>query len=589
MELLPLNAGPLSMVFDPQLAFLRHVRLREIEVVRGVFAAVRDQDWNTIPYDVCDFDLDQSQDQFELSFAARCDQGPVRFDWRGRITGTQQGIVTFQFVGEARSTFFKNRIGLCVLHPIEGCAGQTCRVQHCDGRETVGVFPKWISPHQPFKNIRSISHPVRDGLDVEVEFTGDAFEMEDQRNWTDASFKTYSTPLDLPFPVQITASSKVEQTVTISVRGEQLDLKPAGTAQRTAQAAPRVQVTWLPLRRLPTIGFGMSTEPGLPSPATLDQLRAIRPHHLRVDLDLTTPSWKDELQQAATLAQQIDCQLEVALFIEQGAAEPLSRHVAHFSRLDNRIARWLVFDPAAKATPAPLIVRASEALRALNAAVPIAVGTNAYFAELNRNRPALQDGMLACYSINPQVHAFDNLSLRETLGAHRWTVDSAHQMLNCQVVISPVTLRPRFNPNATSDAAGQKPKPETDARQSSGFTAAWTVGALSQLASHPHVAGLTFYETYGPRGVVDASGSPYPVAPVFAECLRAETIAAASTSHPLDIAALALVRTDGSRSLLLANLTEFEQTVVIDSDDAFVARWTLEPESVRIVTSEQGT
>ncbi len=41
--------------------------------------------------------------------------------------------------------------------------------------------------------------------------------MEDQRNWTDASYKTYSTPLALPFPVEIRAGETVEQTVTLWV------------------------------------------------------------------------------------------------------------------------------------------------------------------------------------------------------------------------------------------------------------------------------------------------------------------------------------------------------------------------------------
>ena len=34
-------------------------------------------------------------------------------------------------------------------------------------------------------------------------FNGETFEMEDQRNWTDASFKTYCTPLSLPYPIKI--------------------------------------------------------------------------------------------------------------------------------------------------------------------------------------------------------------------------------------------------------------------------------------------------------------------------------------------------------------------------------------------------
>ena len=32
---------------------------------------------------------------------------------------------------------------------------------------------------------------------MRFDFEGDLFEMEDQRNWTDGSFKTYSTPLAL--------------------------------------------------------------------------------------------------------------------------------------------------------------------------------------------------------------------------------------------------------------------------------------------------------------------------------------------------------------------------------------------------------
>jgi hypothetical protein len=30
---------------------------------------------------------------------------------------------------------------------------------------------------------------------------GDAWEMEDHRNWLDASFKTYVRPLALPYPM----------------------------------------------------------------------------------------------------------------------------------------------------------------------------------------------------------------------------------------------------------------------------------------------------------------------------------------------------------------------------------------------------
>ena len=43
--------------------------------------------------------------------------------------------------------------------------------------------------------MQSISHGTPGGGEIVIRFEGDLFEMEDQRNWTDASYKTYSTPL----------------------------------------------------------------------------------------------------------------------------------------------------------------------------------------------------------------------------------------------------------------------------------------------------------------------------------------------------------------------------------------------------------
>ena len=41
--------------------------------------------------------------------------------------------------------------------------------------------------------------------------------MEDQRNWTDASFKTYSTPLELPFPVELSAGEQIRQRFVLGL------------------------------------------------------------------------------------------------------------------------------------------------------------------------------------------------------------------------------------------------------------------------------------------------------------------------------------------------------------------------------------
>ena len=49
---------------------------------------------------------------------------------------------------------------------------------------------------------------------------GDTFEMEDQRNWTDASYKTYVRPLALPWPYTLASGAALDQSVTLTVSGD---------------------------------------------------------------------------------------------------------------------------------------------------------------------------------------------------------------------------------------------------------------------------------------------------------------------------------------------------------------------------------
>ena len=52
---------------------------------------------------------------------------------------------------------------------------------------------------------------------VNINFEGILFEMEDQRNWGDASFKIYSGSLLDPFPYLEKGGTNFSQTVKIDV------------------------------------------------------------------------------------------------------------------------------------------------------------------------------------------------------------------------------------------------------------------------------------------------------------------------------------------------------------------------------------
>jgi hypothetical protein len=81
------------------------------------------------------------------------------------------------------------------------------------------AFPERIEPAQPFFDIRAISHQVAPGVTATCRMEGDAFEMEDQRNWSDASYKTYVRPLALPWPYTLPAGESVRQTITLTLAG----------------------------------------------------------------------------------------------------------------------------------------------------------------------------------------------------------------------------------------------------------------------------------------------------------------------------------------------------------------------------------
>src|SRR5438105_1412269 len=182
---LELRAGPLTMLFEPATGFLRYLRLGEHEVLRAIYGAVRDQNWGTVLPIISKLRTDIQPDSFQLSFEAICRQAEINFVWQGLISGDATGRVSFTFDGQAHSRFLRNRIGLCVLHPISACSGRPCRVRHSDGTEERGNFPKSISPHQPFLNIASLSYGVpATGITAQIQFAGEIFEMEDQRNWT---------------------------------------------------------------------------------------------------------------------------------------------------------------------------------------------------------------------------------------------------------------------------------------------------------------------------------------------------------------------------------------------------------------------
>ena len=566
-----LRAGPLSLIFES--GDIRYIRLGGKEILRRVYVAIRDRNWNTLPSVLTNIQIERTDDAFHITYDVENRRGDIDFFWKGTIVGDAQGTITFIMDGQARSTFLSNRAGFCVLHPMRECAGLPCRVEKVDGTVELGEFPKYISPHQPFIDIRAISHEVVPNVHADVRFDGDIFEMEDQRNWTDASYKTYCTPLRIPYPVEIAAGTKISQSVTLSLRNSHSTARYRNSGLTFAISSD----SDVPL---PRIGLGVAHHGKPLTQKELERLKKLNLSHLRVDLNLAQRNYDSVLRRANCEANSLGVPLEIALTLSDAAARELSQLGAVLGTVKPAICRWLIFHVLEESTSEKWVKFARKSLRRYAADAKIGAGTNAFFTELNRGRPPVSALDLVCYSMNPQAHAFDNASLVETLEAQASTVESARQFIGgLPIAVTPITLKARFNPAA----AGPEPEPPpgelpapVDVRQMSLFGAGWTVGSLKYL-SESGVSSVTYYETTGWRGVMETEdgslmpdkflsgpGWVFPTYHVFTDVgeFAGARVVPSTSSDTLRLDGIALHK-NGATRILLANFTPETQRVTV--------------------------
>jgi D-apionolactonase len=518
-----LCCGEIELRLDPSDGQLRYLKLGNVELLRGIYAAVRDQNWDTVPVTLSDLKLTRRKSVMEIQFKARHEADGIDFGWKGRISiDANAGSLVYELSGQAYTNFRRNRIGFVVLHAAE-LSGRKLEIESCDGTLVAGKFPVAISPHQPFKQMRVIRHQPVTGLTVSVRMEGDIFEMEDQRNWTDASYKTYCTPLELPFPVEVKAGQRVEQR--IEVTWKQHALTTSEFNPRRTLSVPVLSAVGSPAwQRLPRIGFGASRA-GQASPDLNPQAawRSLRATHLRVDLRGDDAELDQRLKVAKAEMQVLATGLEVAVFGgERDPAADFNRAAAALKRaeLTSHVRRWLVFSDRAKTTQGEEWRAARAVLGDLSPEAEWGAGTDAYFAELNRAEAPPEEADIVTFSVNPQVHAFDDYSLLETLAIQAVVVrDAGRIAAGRPIVVSPVTLRPRFNPNATAPGSAQSgDEPENDpaaqdGRQCTGLAAVWTLGSIGQLLVGGATA-VTYFRLSGPGGLA-ADGQWFPVGNLF--------------------------------------------------------------------------
>ncbi|MEO7337646.1 MAG: hypothetical protein ABIV63_13795 [Caldimonas sp.] len=583
-----LTAGALSVELNN--GNLRYLRIGGVEVLRALSFLVRDENWGTLAPSLADLEIDQRADSFSVRYRARCERDDRVLDIKATLEGRRDGSVEFIGVATPATDFVTCRTGFVVLHPLKGVAGKPLEVEHIDGTVERSTFPERIDPLQPFLDIRQLAHEALPGLKAVVRMEGDTFEMEDQRNWTDASFKTYVRPLARPWPYVLKSGEKVRQSVSLTFEGT----VPARSSS-VDQDVVEIALGQVMRGRLPRVGLGMPADEIDASTDVLDLLVLVAPKLLICAFDRRAGHGRKELDGYRLLCERTGalCELEVVV-------ESVDGFVAELTELAGLVREaGLTLDalavcpagdlkgvlPGSERPPAPPLAELYEAARRAFPGVRLGGGMFTFFTELNRKRPPVERLDFVHNVTCPNVHAADDRSVMETHEALAYQVATARSFIGeTPYRIGPSAIGIRENPYGSSVA----PNPDAerislakdDPRQRGLFGAAWALGYVASLAPLG-LEAITFGAPTGPLGIIATRnprggaahrpphGAVFPACHVVAGLTRGAgaALVAATSSDDARVRCLAY-RTEGGTLLWTANMTSREQIVQVSGAGA---------------------
>lgn len=550
-----LTAGPLTAVLED--GNLRTIRFAGVEVVRAINYLARDSSWGTYKAGLSDISVSESRNAFQVVYTGLF-SGPLeRFCYRMTISGDASGTLTLEAQGTALTDFPTNRTGFVVLHPADAAGGRLM-IEHSDGGIEETTFPDTISPDQPAFDIAALTHETCPGLVCTVRMQGDVFEMEDQRNWTDASFKTYVRPLSRPRPYVIAKGSRDVQSITVSVRYPLAAAVPNGSRAATVSVGGSIG-------HMPSIALFLDPDDLAAAMANVSMMGPAQRVIVRFDV-ARGHDWST-LKEAGEFAAAIGARLAIEVIFDTIDPKAEAMDLAEAVRSSNIEPGAVLISPRREFTTRPSntlppgerpVGECVAALRAAGIHTHIGAGTASYFTEFNRNPP---DGSpdFVFFGSAAIVHAADDISVMETIGVFPSMIASARKLCSARPVwLGPCTIGMRNNPYgpavAENPARARMPAAGDDPRHGALFGAAFVTGVAARAAA-AGVDYLIFASPIGRFGLFDSLGQRRPIQMVHAELAAA----AGAELHEVGVdrpglAAIGFRRGEGIR-ILIANLT----------------------------------
>lgn len=214
-----LTCGPFTMILES--GQLRYITCGSEEIIRRIYLSVRDADWDTIEAVVNVQDIKQDDDKITIALNATNAGNGIHFDWEGTFTCYATGSFEIAAQGTQAADCKANRFGFCVLLGAAAVSGLPFKNIRTDGSGFNSEFP--VNLHKVILDdqFTSLSYQTRKGTKISITASDAVFGMEDQRFFSDSSFKMFSSMAQFVYP-NITKGSKGSQKLKIEVSGGEI-------------------------------------------------------------------------------------------------------------------------------------------------------------------------------------------------------------------------------------------------------------------------------------------------------------------------------------------------------------------------------
>jgi hypothetical protein len=543
---------------------IKHVRMRDVELVRRVYFAVRDHVWDTIYPDFSNLRMENAGETFRATFDAECRRGNVHYCWQGRIESRADGTITFEATGAPEHDFLSNRIGLCLLLPAESLAGQAFQLMKASASQENGRFSRYVDHSLVGEQFTAIRFQPPGGPLIECAMDGAVFDMEDQRLYMDTTYKAYA-PLPHDYP-HARAGERHGQTFTMKLVDDTASSYVA-TRMDEAQAPVVITVEEQTVGQVPLLGLTLNALEGeyaLTEPERAD-LAALRLGHLRVavDLDDETTTATRLTATASIIPGITDTVLLSARHLTDAAVPVLFESCRPLIRAGLRRLMIEACDAAPDLLPVARLAFSREKIDVLIGGP----GSEDCSSHPHLRSWALAEPDFICWAGSAALHQEDDETLMENTLGIAMQLETARQINDrARLGMGPLRLD------------GPWPRPRPTPRYTGRFAAAWVAAAVKQLGEGG-ARFATLLDATGPSGVFyrrasfdqpgfdDGEPRPYPSGHIAAWLAgqRGRPMVRADSSAPLRAAAMAIMEHGASEpTLVLINLTFRPQSVRVE-------------------------